>query len=73
MLRTALASLGAAVLLTACSVDRDVSQDSIRRGIANDIDEARRPASTDARPVMPSAAPPIENTAPVPSSPTTLR
>jgi hypothetical protein len=74
MLRIAAAALGAALVLgaAACTVDRNVSERSIQRGIANDIEESRRPATTDARPVMPSVPPPIAEPGPVPASPTTL-
>ena len=69
----AAAVLGVPLLLAAaaCAVDRDVSQDAIRRGISTDIDEARRPASTDARPILPEAVPPISNAGQAPSSPVT--
>jgi hypothetical protein len=72
MLRLVAVSLGAALLLAsaACTIDHDVSQESIRRGIANDIDETRRPAASDSRPVMPNVAPPIQDGGQAPSFPT---
>jgi hypothetical protein len=74
MLRIAALALGAALVLGtgACTVDRDVSQSTLQRGIDNDIEESRRPATTDARPVMPSVPPPITVPGPVPASPITV-
>jgi hypothetical protein len=73
MLRIA-ASLGAALLLgtAACTFDNDVSQSSIERGINYDIDQARGPATTNDRLVMPSAKPPIANGGEAPASPITM-
>ena len=53
----------------ACTIDRDVSQRAIERGITSDIEETQRPATSDSRVVWPTQAPPIENGDFVPAEP----
>jgi hypothetical protein len=59
MLFAALLPLGAA--LASCADPYTISQQSIDRGISNDIEEARRPAASNLRPVWPTEPPPVAN------------